>query len=193
MYDLDLENQREQFSKVIEYLLKTGIKKKEIASRIGLSTYDISHILSGAIKNITIEVLDNLHAEFGINPNYIRKGTSNMFDIPGMKFENFEAFVDKWDLVEHENKKYLHFTIDENFYKFLIDVYDYMVIANHKTDVNEKNEAFTEAFNALKNNFPDIQQPQEYVLIPADDMIEITSNNISRRKKLSEVIDIINL
>jgi DNA-binding Xre family transcriptional regulator len=193
MYDLDLENQREQFSKVIEHLLKTGIKKKEIAARIALSTYDISHILSGAIKNITIEVLENLHAEFGINPNYIRKGTSNMFDIPGMKFENFEAFVDKWDLVEHENKKYLHFTIDENFYKFLIDVYDYMVIANPKTDVNEKKEAFTEALNALKNNFPDIQQPQEYVLIPADDMIEITSNNISRQKNLSEVIDIINL
>lgn len=193
LYDLDLDAQREQFANVIEHLLDSGNKKKEIASRIGLSPYDISHLLSGELINITDEVLDNLHEEFGINPNYIRKGTTNMFDIPGIKYENFESFVDNWDLVEHENKEYLHFTMDENFYKFLIDIYNIMEVSTQKNKDKRLQEAFVKAFESLKGNFSDSEQPKEYVLIPADDMLEIASDNVARRKNLSEVINILNL
>lgn len=193
LYDLDLDSQREQFTNVIDHLLQAGNKKKEIASRIGLSPYDISHLLSGDLINIPDDVLDNLHEEFGINPNYIRKGATNMFDIPGIKYENFESFVDNWDLVEHENKEYLHFTMDENFYKFLIEVYNLMAASKHKKKSKRMEEAFNIAFESLKGNFSDSEQPKEYVLIPADDMLEIATDNVESRKSLSEVVDILNL
>lgn len=193
LYDLDLDAQREQFANVIEHLMNSGNKKKEIASKIGLSSYDISHLLSGALINITDDVLENLHEEFGINPNYIRKGATNMFDIPGIKYENFESFVDSWDLVEHENKEYLHFTMDENFYKFLIEIYNIMEASTQKNNDKRMKEAFAKAFESLKGNFSDSEHPKEYVLIPADDMLKIATDNVARRKSLSEVVDILNL
>lgn len=193
LYDLDLDAQREQFADVIEYLMNSGNKKKEIVYRIGLSPYDISHLLSGELINITDDVLENLHDEFGINPNYIRKGATNMFDVPSIKYENFESFVDSWDLVEHENKEYLHFTMDENFYKFLIEIYNMMESSTQKNKDKRMKEAFAKAFESLKGNFSDSEHPKEYVLIPADDVIEIATDNIAKRKNLSEVIDILNL
>lgn len=192
-YDLDLDAQRKQFANVIEYLLKTGIKKKEIAARIGLTPYDISHLLSGKLINISEDVLDNLHEEFGINPNHIRKGATNMFDIPGIKYENFESFVDNWDVVEHANREYLHLTIDENFYIFLIEIYNLMEASTQNKKDKRIEEAFAKAFESLKGNFSDSEHPKEYVLIPADDMMEIATDNAARRKNLSEVIDILKL
>lgn len=193
LYDSDSDKQREQFANVMEHLIQTGCKKKEIASRIGLTTYDISHLISGDLKNISDEVLDNLHEEFGINPNYIRKGATNMYDIPGIKYENFESFVDDWDLVKHENKDYLHITMDENFYKFLVDIYNLKDASINTKQSKKMEEAFIKAFESHKENFSDSQQPKEYVLIPADDMIEIATDNIEKRKSLAEVVDILNL
>ena len=193
LYDLDLDAQRKQFANVIEHLLKTGIKKKEIASRIGLTPYDISHLLSGKLINISGDVLYNLHKEFGINPDYIRKGATNMFDIPGIKYKNFESFVDTWNVVEHKNKEYLYLTMDENFYIFLIEIYNLMEASTQNKKDKRMEEAFAKAFESLKGNFSDSEHPKEYVLIPADDMMEIATDNVARRKNLSEVIDILKL
>lgn len=135
---------------MVEHLLNAGTKKKDIAARIGLSPYDISHLLSGDLVNITNDVLENLREEFGINPNYIRKGATNMFDIPGIKYDGFESFVDNWDLVEHEPKDYLHFTMDENFYKFLIEIYNLMEASTLSTKDRRMEEAFSKAYESLK-------------------------------------------
>ena len=193
LYDLDIEKQREQFSKVIEHLIQTGKKKKDIAQKIGLTTYDISHLMSGSIKKISQEIIDNLHAEFNINPNFILKGASNMYDIPGIKYENFENFVDTWDLVDYEKKEYLHFSIDENFYQFLIDVYKLKEISTLSNNTEKMVDAFKKAFESLKENLKSSNSSKEYVLLPADDMIEIASANISKRKNLNDVLDILNL
>lgn len=193
LYDLDIEKQREQFAKVIEHLIQTGKKQKDIAQKIGLTTYDISHLMSGSIKKISQEIIDNLHAEFNINPNFILKGASNMYDIPGIKYENFENFVDTWDLVDYEKKEYLHFSIDENFYQFLIDVYKLKEISTLSNNTEKMVDAFNKAFESLKENFSASNSSKEYVLLPADDMIEIASTNISKRKNLNDVLDILNL
>ena len=47
LYDLDITKQRKQFTNVIDHLLETGHKQKDIAKKIGLNSYDISHLISG--------------------------------------------------------------------------------------------------------------------------------------------------
>ena len=51
----------------------------------------------------------------------------------------------------------------------------------------------TLATESLKENFPSSNHIKEYVLIPADDMLHITVDNIPKGKRLDEVIDILNL
>lgn len=193
LYILGIEEQRKQLISVIDYLKSTGISQKEIAFEIGVDNVYMSHLRSGTVKYITPEVIEGLHDKYNINPKYITHGASNMFDIASTKYEHFENFVDAWDLIKHENNAYLHFTIDENFYKFLISVYNLKEASQDSNDVNKMAEAFGKAFESLKENFSNSSVPKEYVLIPADDMIEIASDNISKRKSLSEVINILNL
>lgn len=193
LYDLDIDKQREQFALVINHLKQTNHSQKDIAQKIGLTSFDISHIKSGSIKKISKEIIDNLHNEFNINPNFILKGASNMYDIPGIKYENFEEFVDNWNLVDHERKEYLHFSMDENFYKFLIDVYKLKEASIISDNTKEMKDAFAKAFESLKENFSTSNSSKEYVLLPVDDMIEIMSDNVSKRKELCNVLDILNL
>ena len=193
LYNLGIEEQRKQLISVIDYLKSTGITQKEIAFEIGVDNIYISHLRSGIVKYITPEVLEGMHDAYNINPQYITHGASNMFDVAGSKYEHFDNFVDSWDLVEHENKDYLHFTMDENFYNFLISVYNIKEASQNSDDAKKMAEAFEKAFESLKENFSNSSIPKEYVLIPADDMIEIASDNISKRKSLSEVVDILNM
>lgn len=193
IYNLGIEEQRKQFIAVIDYLKSTGISQKEIAAKIGEDTIYISHLRSGDIKYITPNIIEGLHDAYNINPQFITHGASNMFDAAGLKYENFEKFVDNWDLVEHENKEYLHFSMDENFYNFLIDVFNFKKTSSNSDDAKRMAEAFDKAIASLKENYPSSERLKEYVLIPADDMLDIADDNISKRKSLSEVIDILDI
>lgn len=244
-YILGIEEQRKQLIAIIDYLKSTGISQKDIALEIGVDSIYMSHLRSGTIKYITPEVIEGLHDAYNINPQFIIHGASNMFDTAGLKYENFVKFVDYWDLVEHEDKEYLHFEMDENFYNFLVDVFNLKEASSNTTDVSKTAEAFDKAlksyrksstkndylhfssdkdlfkfvlnvFNlrddssfsadskkmekafykaldSLKENYQPAKTSKEYVLIPAVDMLEIAQDNISKRKCLSEVIDILNL
>lgn len=193
LYNLGIEEQRKQLISVIDYLKSTGISQKEIAFEIGVDNIYMSHLRSGTVKYITQEVIEGLHDAYNINPKYITHGATNMFDIAGSKYEHFENFVDSWDLVEHEDNAYLHFTIDENFYNFLVSVFNLKEASLNSNDAKKMAEAFEKAFESLKENFSTSSNPKEYVLIPADDMIEIASDNIPKRKSLSEVVNILNI
>ena len=166
--------------------------QKEIAITIGQDNVYISHLRSGTLKYIPPDVISNLKRAYNINPRYITHGASNMFDIAGLKYENFDNFVDKWDLVEHEDKEYLHFSMDENFYKFLIDVYNLKEASSKSNDAERMAEAFQKALESLKENFSDSTNSKEYVLIPADDMLEIAQDNIPKRKSLNELSKTLN-
>ena len=83
--------------------------------------------------------------------------------------------------------------MDENFYKFLIDVYNLMAASKQNKKSKRMEEAFNKAFESIKGNFPDSVRSKEYVLIPADDMLEIATDNVERRKNLSDIVDILNL
>lgn len=193
LYELTTNEQKEKFDEVINDLTLKGHKQKEIATRIGITPQDISRLKSGILKNIPPEVIDNLHEEYHINPNFIVKGSHNMYDMLGVNYENFENFVDRWDLVDHENESYLHFFMSENFYNFLKDVYKLKSSSPNSNNSKGMTEAFEKAFESVKENFSDSNNSKEFVLIPADDVLEIATNNVARRKQLNEVIDIFHL
>ena len=193
IYPLEIEKQREKLIEVIDYLKSTGIKQKDIGFEIGADNIYLSHLRSGDVKNITPETLEGLHDAYGINARYITHGASAMFDIAGSKYNSFDSFVDSWDLVEHEDKSYLHFSMDENFYKFLINVYNLKESSERTEDKEKMAEAFQKAFESLKENYPTKSSPKEYVLIPCDNMIEIVQANTSIRKSLNELVKTLNL
>ena len=192
-YNLGIDEQREKLIAAIDYLKSKGIKQKDIAVEIGVDNIYLSHLRSGIIKNIPPAVIEGLHDVYNINPQYITHGASNMFDSAGLKYENFDSFVDNWNLVEHEDKEYLHFAMDENFYKFLVNVFNLKEASSKTDDIAKAAEAFDRALNSLKENYQPSKTLKEYVLIPADDMLEIAQDNIPKRESLSEVIDILKI
>ena len=76
-----------------------------------------------------------------------------MFDIPGMKYEHFEKFINDWDLVDHEDKSYLHFTMDEHFYNFLLDVYTQIESTTNIEQSDKMTDALSKAIEALKEHY----------------------------------------
>ena len=65
-----------------------------------------------------------------------------------------------------------------------------MEASTQKNKEKRMKEAFVKAFESLKETFSDSEHPKEYVLIPADDIIEIAKDNNAKRKSLGEVVDI---
>ena len=139
---LDENKKREQFKKVIDHLTSLGYKKKEIAINIGSDAVQRSKILSGRILGIGDYIIDGLKEEYGINKKYITHGASNMYDVAGLKYKNFEKFVYSWEVVEHGNDPYLCFKMDPNFYNFLIDVYSQKNTYSNNSDENKFHQAF---------------------------------------------------
>lgn len=191
-YELDIERQREQLIKVLDYLKTKGIKQKEVAIKIGVDQITLSQIRNGTIKYIQREIVENLHDEFEINSDYILYGADCMFDKQGFKYANFERFVDEWDLVEYENGSYLHFTMDELFYDFLLEVYEYKEVVEKQT-ANKVTDSINYILNELKRKYNTKSKPREYVLIPADDIVRIVQENKQKRKALAEVVDILKI
>ena len=114
--------------------------------------------------------------KYNINPGYVRLNSDYMIDILGMKLSNFEAFVNSWDVVDKTTKdsngkriveKYIHFTMDKNFYEFLIDVDKvHQVVKEGISDLSGEIEQLKEIFSGE----PELQ---EYVLIPRNVFINI--------------------
>lgn len=191
-YELNLDKQREQLVQVIDYLKNKGIKQKDIVAQIGLDSIYLSQVCSGKRREITKDLVENLHEEFNINPDFIYYGSDCIIDIPQLQFENFEKFVKEWELVEHEGKSYLYFTMDENFYNFLLKVYDLKESLALKNS-QEMTDVYLEAFKSLKRQYSSNPKYKKYVLIPEDDIIEIAGENVDKRKSLAEVIDILGI
>lgn len=190
--NLYLKEQRERLSKVFEYLKKEGISQREIADNIDTEEATLSSYKSGKIKYIPNAFLENLRRVYNINPRYIRFDSDYMVDVQGIKLSNFEAFVDSWDVVDKTTMdsngkrivdKYIHFTMDKNFYEFLIDV----DIARQA--VNEGLFDLSEEMEKLKEIFSGEPELQEFVLVPRNNFINAVSDLIQPRKTFEELID----
>ena len=191
----------------LKYVIKTwlgakGVMQKSIAEAIDEDSSFFSKLYKNK-QSIPDSLLIYLHEKYSINPKYITDGTPNILDIPHLKYDNFTKFVDGWDLVSHEihlldatgaiekkEEEFLHFYMDEFFYKFLINIYKYKEVSNNTDDEMKLTEATERAIETLKNSY-ESGSSSEYVLIPADSLKEISTDNISWRKNINEVIDIL--
>ncbi len=185
-----LDKQRARFKEVLDYLKNQGISQQELADKCNLEPTQITSYKSGKIQFIPDEFLKEMQKHYNINPKYIRLTSDCMFDIIGMKFSNFETFVDSWDTVEkpeinkdgtQETKKYLHFTMDKNFYNFLVEV------DTARLAVDAGISCLSDEIENLKEIFSGEPAPQEYVLLPRNNFIEILEDNVKSRKSLYEI------
>lgn len=190
--DSILKEQRERLSKVFEYLKKQGVSQREIAGNTDTDTVTLSHYKNGKIKYIPNTFLENMKAVYNINPRYIRLDSNCMVDIPGMKLSNFETFVDSWDVVNKTTmdsggnrivEKYLHFTMDKNFYEFLIDV------DKARQVVNEGLSDLSGEIEELKEIFSGEPELREFVLVPRNFFIDMLTDLVKPYKEFEEVVD----
>lgn len=187
-----LVEQRKRLTKVLDYLKSQGISQKEISNKCDIDYTYITHYKTGKINLIPDDFLEKMQLFYNINPQYIRLNSNFMFDLLGMKLSNFEIFVDSWNTVEKskvnssgtpEIEKYLHFTMDKNFYDFLIDV-DTAHLATDEGISSLDNEI--KNLRELFNGEPDLQ---EYVLLPRNNFINILEETAKARQSLYEVIN----
>lgn len=179
-----LKKQRDRLSEVLSYLKEKGISQSNISRKLDIDETKISHFKSGKIKQIPSDFLEQLQSEYNINPNYIRLESSCMLDTTGTKFYNFEKFVDSWNVLENDLDKYLHLTIDRNFYDFLLETID----VRHATDKGIS--SFNAEIENLKELYSGEPLPEEFVLIPRNNFIEIIEDKKQKMKCLNEVLDL---
>lgn len=193
--NLDLDEQKKRLSNVFDFLKTQGISQREIADCFDndskIDTTTLSHYKSGKIKHIPNKFLEKLHDVYNINPLYIRLQSDSMLDVIGSKLSNFESFVDSWDIVErHSNdpegervtEKYLHLTMDKNFYDFLIDV------DNARQAADSGISSLPEEIENLKELCSEIPDLQEFVLIPRNNFIKIVKDVVPKCKEFEELI-----
>lgn len=178
-----LKQKRNRLKIVFEYLKSAGISQRDIADQVDCNEDELSHLKSGKIKYIPDELLSKLHKAYNINPNYIRLRSDILLDMVGHKLEQFESFVDSWNTVKKGDHEYLHITMDQNFYNFLIATDRANIVSTHKTTLEFE-------INSLKesNNLPSC--PNEFVIIPRNNFIDIVQEASQEQKQLSEVIDL---
>ena len=185
---LSIEQQRQQFKKVIDYLNSTGKKNAEIADEIFIEPDKLSKLCSGTIKSISSNVIEKLHKYLHINPLYITYGASNMFDTLDLKYESFDTFVDSWNLVEHENNSYLHFYMDENFYDFLINVYTLKETSAKLDETDKIAEAFEQALNSLKEKSSSLKG-NKYLRFSSDAQLKKFVQSVFDQSEFSSVLN----
>ena len=195
------EKQRENLKNVFDYLKdEKGISQETVANTIsndddmnnGIDSTIISKYKTGKIQCTPDNFLSKLEKHYNINPQYVRGESEIMINPLGTKFSAFEHIVNSWDTVERtctdsnnnkEIKKYLHLTMDRNFYDFLIEVDKTKLIVE---DGWSSQEAEMERAKKLFLGKPNLE---EFVIIPRNVFWEIVKEDKENRKNLQEVIN----
>lgn len=179
-----------RFSEMLKVLKSKGIKQIDIINKISedflCNETVFSHLKSGKIKNIPNDLIKALHKHYNINPNYLLLKSDSLFDTSEIKLEHFENFVDDWNIVESGEDKYLHLTLDRNFYDFLLNWFRVKEIITSEGISSHEQEKDT-----LKELYHSTPSPEEFVLIPRNNFIEIVSDDVKNYKQLSEVLDLL--
>ncbi len=184
-----LNEQRERLIQIFDYLRLIGANQSTICKKLSENklNYDesqLSHIKSGKIKYIPDDLLERLHDIYNINPLYVRLESDFMLDTEWEKFKSFVNFVDTWDTVKKGDKNYLHLTMDQSFYDFLISV-------DKANLIKENFKNFEKILENIKGKHQEDKGTSEYVVIPKNEFIQIVQSAAEDRKQFSEIIDIL--
>ena len=182
MTDTSTQAQKERLRIVLQVLKNIGNKQADVAAAIDLTPQDLTH-LKGNSKNINITdgILDRLHKAFFVNPEYIRGTSDIMFDTTGLMISAFEKIVRDSSVVTDNDTEYLRVTMDENFYKILIEmsklnVFGQNGIVDYEACIKEIRE-----LHKTKPNY------QDFVILPRSNHLEILETTERREQCLSEV------
>lgn len=149
-------------------------------------------------RTITEDVLNALHMLYFINPKYIKGKSDDMYDIPETILNYAFSFASEITVTENPNRKvshedntqpsaerYLHITMDEKFYDYLIHL-DSIEEASEKTHFDKK-----DVISDIKELYKNGEHTQkEYVLLPRNIFVDILKNDPLQRKVFQELIDI---
>ena len=144
----------------------------------------MSNFKSGKIKYIPDDFLNRLREKYLINPKYIRLESDFMLNILEKKLYYFEKFVTGWSTVTKNDNKFLHISMDPNFYAFLLDIEKVKLFAIDGKDYKAKVERLNEIYSPSS-------ETKEYIVIPRNVFIKLLQDAKEKEKKLSEVIDLL--
>lgn len=176
-----------RFSNVLKALKNKGVSQRKIMDELELSfitdeTY-ISSIKSGKRKNIPDELIQSLHQKYNVNPGYLKMESDCIFDTNETKIESFMNIIDDWNVLKSDTNEYLHLTIDKNIVDLLIELYKV------KKVTDDGISSFEQEKESLKELYDADPDPQEYILIPRNNFIEIVTDTVEKEKYLHQVLD----
>ena len=176
-----------RFSNVLKVLKNKGVSQRKIMDELELSfitdeTY-FSSIKSGKRKNIPDELIQSLHQKYNVNPGYLKMESNCIFDTNETKIESFMNIIDDWNVLKSDTNEYLHLTIDKNIVDLLFELYKV------KKVTDDGISSFEQEKKSLKELYDADPNPQEYVLIPRINFIEIVTDTVEKEKYLHQVID----
>lgn len=177
--------QQMRLEKVLKVLKERGITQKEIAVAIGADEGTLSSLKSGKVKNVHPEISSALEEKYAINPYYISGESEMMFTQHLKELKHFDQFVKKWGTVEGSEQKYLHLSLDKNFYDFLIEV-NAIRLAEAEGILAVSDQIRDSAH--LHTAEPDFQ---EFVLLPRNNFLEILGPIKKGKKEFEEVMDLL--
>lgn len=182
------ETLNSRFTKVLELLKDKGITQREIIDKIKtdikIDEVYFSNLKSGKLKKISPELIDALHLHYNINPDYLRLESDCPFDNIEIQLEAFLKWVDDWNIVINGEDKFLHLTLDRNFYDFLLEF-------NRAEEItNEGFSSYEQEKKALKELYSAEANPAEFVLVPRNNFAEIVSEAVEIHKHINEILNL---
>lgn len=176
-----------RFANILKLLKERGNSQREIIDTINLDfindeTY-FSNLKSGKRKTIPDQLISALHSHYNINPDYLKLLSDRPFDDVECKLESFLQIVDEWNVLERDTDKYLHLTLDRNFYDMLIELY------RIKEVTAEGISSYEDEKNSLKELYSGSPSPEEFVLIPRNVFFDIVKSDSEKAKYVNEILD----
>lgn len=193
-----MEN-KTRFAKVIKYIKESiGDNQNSIAEKIsekvnGVNANYITRFKSGAMTPDE-NVIKAMQEIYHINSDFLRGTSTVMLDGAGKILEQFNTLFSQWSTAEKTytnsdgvtiNDKYLHITMKEAYYNFLLDV------DSTKFFQEQGMNSFDEELEKSKRKCNNTESnDRDYILIPRNCFVELVTAEIRNRKLLDELLDL---
>lgn len=177
-------------------LLQSDFIKVLQCNNISVDAARMSNFVNGN-RRITDDVLNALHMFFFINPDYIKGKSDDMYDIPKTILNYAFLFASRISVTENPSRKiklhqngpsigverYLHITMDEKYYDYLIHLD--LLEETAKKGKFDKELVIPYIKELFKNGE---HRQKEYVLLPRNTFLNILRTD-TKNEVFQELID----